>query len=417
MKTRITYPIALVLGFVSSLLLRNWAPYRVVITTLSPIVKSLGVFILFPLVFVLALSAIASLRRHKDTFLVFASTILWALLSALILSFAGMGIFLIKPFGITLTTVGGGTLSPSFFNFANLGRYFISDNAFHQFTLSSATLLPILVVAFFIGIALRPDKEAIRPAYVVVNSFGEVMIRLARIMTVWGALFLLVISAEWFMNYTIADFLQINDFWLLIGLAIAVVATLVVLLPLLYGILTGFRGGNPYRIINGVFPAIFATGFSGSVLYGTTPLIALTQQNLGSRKRALGISVPLLTIISRAGSALIATLVSIGFITTLQGAVPSLQVMMTVALFSALFSLGASFSPGAELLFIFFMLFRAISAPALSVIEGKLLLLLPLLQILGLSLDAVVIAFGAAFSSRLTARDDAIGVIPPAQKM
>ena len=74
-------------------------------------------------------------------------------------------------------------------------------------------------------------------------------------------------------------------------------------------------------------------------------------------------------------------------------------------------------SPGAELLFIFFMLFRAISAPALSVIEGQLLLLLPLLQILGLSLDAVVIAFGAAFSSRLTARDDAIGVIPPAQKM
>ncbi len=416
MKTRITYPIALVLGFVASFLLKNWAPYHVALATLSPIVKSLGIFILFPLIFVLALSAIASLRRHKDTFVVFASTILWALLAALLLSFAGMGIFLIKPFSLTLTTVGGSSVAPAFFDFSNLGRYFFSENAFHQFTLSSMTLLPILVVALFFGIALRPDKEAIRPAYVVVNSFGEVMVRLARIMTVWGALFLLVISAEWFLNYTIADFLQINDFWLLVGLAVAVVATLVVLLPLLFGILTGFRGGNPYRIISGVFPAVFASGFSNSILFGTIPLIALTQQNIGSRKRALGISVPLLTVISRAGSALIATLVTIGFVTTLQGALPPVQLMVLIALGSALFSLGASFSPGAELLFIVFMLFRAISAPAYSIVEGQLLILLPLLQILGLSLDAYVIAFGAAFSSRLTARADMIGV-KPAEKM
>ncbi|NLA93187.1 MAG: dicarboxylate/amino acid:cation symporter [Spirochaetales bacterium] len=416
MKTRITYPIALVLGFVASLLLKNWAPYHLILATLSPIVKSLGIFILFPLIFVLALSAIASLRRHKDTLLVFAATIMWALLAALLLSFAGMGIFLIKPFSLTLTSMGSSAAAPVFFDFSNIGRYFISDNAFHQFTLSSITLLPILVVALFIGYALRPDKEAIRPAYVVVNSFGEVMVRLARIMTVWGALFLLVISAEWFLNYTIADFLQINDFWLLIGLAIAVVATLVILLPLLFGILTGFKGGNPYRIISGAFPAVFASGFSNSILFGTIPLIALTQQNIGSRKRALGISVPLLTVISRAGSALIATLVTIGFVTTLQGALPPIQLMVLIALGSALFSLGASFSPGAELIFIIFMLFRAISAPAYSIVEGQLLILLPLLQILGLSLDAFVIAFGAAFSSRLTARASDIGVIP-AEKM
>ncbi len=406
MKTRITYPIALVLGFVASFLLGDWTPYQKVLSTLVPVVKLLGVFILFPLVFILFISAVASLRRHKDTFVVFFSTILWALLAALLLSFAGMGLFIANPFQISLTAASSGNLVTNFFDFSKLFGLFISENAFLQFTLTSATLLPVLTVAFFLGIALRPDKEAIRPAYVVTNSFGEVMLRLARILTVWGALFILVLSAQWFLNYTIADFLKV-DFWLIIALAAAVVATLLILLPLLYAIFTGFRGGNPYRIFGGVFPAVLAAGFSNSILYGTIPLIALAQHNVGMRKRAVGISIPLLTIISRAGSALIATLVTLGFMTSMGGA-PSIQVMIFIALGSALFSLGASFTPGFELLFILFMLFRWTDPSALSIAEGQLLLLFPLLQIVAISLDAVVIAFGAAFSSRLTARGDRI---------
>ncbi len=407
MKTRITYPIAILLGFAASLLLGDWIPYQNFLSVTVPIVKLLGIFILFPVAFILVMSAVASLRRYKDTAIVFSSTILWALFTTLILSFAGMGLFMARPFSIAIQGAAGNSYQSSFFDFSNLLQMFLSENAFSQFTLSNTTLLPVIVVALFIGIALRPDKEALRPAYVVVNSFAEVMMRLTRIITILGAIFLLFISASWFGEFTMEGLLRTNS-WILIGLAIAIVATLGILLPLIFGLFTRFKGGNPYNVLLGVFPAILATGFSGSILYGTTPLLALSQQNNGVRKRALGLSIPLLTVIGRGGSALIATFVSLGLLTTLQGVQPTLQIMVFVALGSALFSLGAAFSPGIEVLFIILMIFNGVQASAVSIVEPQIILLLPLLQIIALFLDAAVIAFGSAFSSRIVSADDRV---------
>jgi Na+/H+-dicarboxylate symporter len=407
MKTRITYPIAILLGFAASLLLGGWAPYESFLSTIVPVVKLLGIFVLFPVVFTLFMAAVASLRRYKDTLIVFSSTIFWALFTTLVLSFAGMALFLANPFGIGIKGPFTTSYQSNFFDFSTLLKMFFSENAFSQFTLSNTTLLPIMVVALFFGIALRPDKEALRPAYVVVNSFAEVMMRLTRIITIVGALFLLFISAEWFGTWKVTTLFKTN-LSLFIGLALAVVAALGMLLPLLFGLFTRFKGGNPYRILFGTFPALLATGFSGSMLYGTTPLLALSQKNNGVRKRALGISVPLLTILGRGGSALVSTMVSLGLLYTLQGALPSIQIMVFIALGSALFSLGAAFSPGIEILFIVLMVFKGFQASAISVIEPQIILLLPILQIIAIIIDAAVIAYGTAFSSRIISTDDSV---------
>ncbi|MFA7018976.1 MAG: hypothetical protein WC239_08355, partial [Sphaerochaetaceae bacterium] len=228
-----------------------------------------------------------------------------------------------------------------------------------------------------------------------------------RIITIVGALFLLFISAEWFGTWKVTTLFKTN-LSLFIGLALAVVAALGMLLPLLFGLFTRFKGGNPYRILFRTFPALLATGFSGSMLYGTTPLLALSQKNNGVRKRALGISVPLLTILGRGGSALVSTMVSLGLLYTLQGALPSIQIMVFIALGSALFSLGAAFSPGIEILFIVLMVFKGFQASAISVIEPQIILLLPILQIIAIIIDAAVIAYGTAFSSRIISTDDSV---------
>lgn len=408
MKTWITYPAAILLGFSAHMLLGGWAPYEVLLGLTVPFMRELGVFILFPVVFVLFTSSVASLRRYKDTAIVFSSTLLWALFSTLLLSFLGMAAAILLPQGSGALS---GTASPNsvegLFDLSRLSGYFISPNAFAQFTVTSTSLLPILVIGLVIGIALRPDRETIRPAYVTVNSFAEAMMRLARIFTIMGAALLLFLSAEWFGSMDIRKLLPGNT-WFLLGVASMIIVSLFILLPLIFAVLSLFRGGNPFRVLLGVFPALLSAGISGNLLFSTTALLALSQQNNGVRKRVAGISIPLLTIIGRGGSSMIATFTVIQVIRLLGGSLPSIQTMILLTLFSALFSFVSSFSAGMEVMFILFMVLKGIDAGSAGAVAGSVMVLLPILHVSALVIDAAVIAFGSVFCSRIISPDDRV---------
>jgi Na+/H+-dicarboxylate symporter len=265
------------------------------------------------------------------------------------------------------------------------------------------------MLALVFGIALRPDKEAIRPAYVVVNSFAEAMMRLTRIATIMGAALLVILSANWFASIDTSGILMAN-LWYFIGLVIAVIASVLILLPLLFGLFTLFKGGNPYRILIGIFPAMLSVGFSGNILFGASPLIALSQRNNGVRKRVLGISIPLFTILGRGGSALIASFTIMHLMQSSGTTQLSLQTMILIALFAALFSFGASFTPGMEVLFIVTLVFRGFMTGATTEIQASLLVLLPFIQLAALIVDTAVIAVGSAFSSRIVSPDDRVPI-------
>lgn len=408
MKTWITYPAAIILGFSAHLLLGGWGPYHDVLGIAVPIANQLGLFVLFPVVFILFTSATASLRRYKDTAIVFSSTILWGLVTALLLSFLGMGLTFLLPAGFASLPVDADAASQfAFFDLSTLRELFVTQNAFRQFTVSGTSLLPIMVIALLAGLALRPDREGIRPAYVVVNSFAESMLRLARIFTVIGAALLLFISASWFESIPLRELLPWAS-WYLLGLLIALIAALFILLPLLFAVMTLFKGGNPFRIVSGTFPAFLAAGFTGNILYGTTPLLALSQHNNGVRKRVAGISIPLLTILGRGGSAMIATFTIIQVFQVLGAARPSLQTMLFIALFSSLFSFTSSFSLGFEVPFIILMVLQGIQSQAMGQMAAVLLVLLPFIKLSAGIIDAAVIAFGGTFCSRVVSPDDRV---------
>lgn len=407
MKTWITYPAAIIFGLAATLLLKDWQPYTDFLNAIVPFAHQLGLFVLFPIVFTLFTAATASLRRYKDTIIVFSSAFFWGLITALLLSFLGMGLAIASPFVLDLPP---STSQPevNFFQFSTLSNFFITTNAFNQFTVTSISLLPILIVAMVFGISLRPDREAIRPAYVVVNSFAEAMMRLARIFSVIGAALLLVISAKWFMDF---PGLLVSKGNILFGVALltTVVIAIFLLLPLLFGVATLFKGGNPYKILFGTMGALLASGFSGSLLFGTTPLIALTQHNCGVRKRVSGISIPLLTILGRGGSAMVASFTIITLIESMGNSL-SLQSMVAIALFSALFSFGASFSPGLEVIFIMVLVMGGIQGEGNSILSSGIVVLLPCLQMAALITDSAINAFGTTFGSRIVSPDDRVPI-------
>jgi Na+/H+-dicarboxylate symporter len=407
MKTWITYPAAVIFGIAASLLLHDWQPYVTFLDAVVPIARQLGIFMLFPIVFTLFTAAAASLRRYKDTFIVFSSAIFWGLCTTIALSFLGMALAQVSPIPFAMTS-GEHTTSLSFFDFSSLPSLFISENAFTQFAHTSASLLPIMVVAFLFGIALRPNREVLRPAYVVVNSFAEAMLRLARIMTVITAVLVLFISAQWYLEFPLSTVVSHHLLFSISILLVAVIALLVVL-PLLFGLFSRFKGGNPYSMLLGSLGALLASGFSGSLLFGTTSILALSQKNCGVRKRVGGIATPLLTIIGRGGSALIATFLVINILQS-NGAELSMQSMATIALFSALFSLGASFSAGLEVPFIMVFVMQGMQVDNSLLFSSGILILLPLLRLASLSVDTMVAVYGSVFGSRIVSADDRVAI-------
>ncbi|MGI6433164.1 MAG: cation:dicarboxylate symporter family transporter [Sphaerochaetaceae bacterium] len=406
MKTWITYPAAIVLGFSAHLLLGGMPAYETVLDLVVPLAKQIGIFMVFPIVFVMLSGATASLRRFKEGPIVLFSTLFWGLFTTLALSFGGMGLTLVPlPSFVQYSFPPAAAPNLSFFDFSAFRSLFIADNAFVQFSASSVSLLPVIVIALLVGIAMRPNKEIIRPAYVVLNSFSEVMGRLARLFTSFGALLMLFISADWFRTPGLLQ-TAMDSKWYVASLMAGLLATLLILLPLLFALFTGFRGGNPYRMTFGSIGAYLASGVTGSLLFGTNALLALSLQNSKARKRVVGFNVPLLTLIGRGGSALVATF---SVITLLQstGAALDIKARIFIALFSGLFSLVCSLSPGVEVPFISIMVLKGIGLEyASTAVVGVMVVLLPLIQLASLYIDAAVIAFGSAYSSRIVSPDD-----------
>ena len=381
MKTWILYTGSILFGFSATLLLGSWQPYVAFITFMIPMVKDISLFLLFPIVFILFTAESASLRRHKDAPILFFSTLFWSLLTTIILTFSAMGLSLLIPGSLTQFAQVATQEVPVMQNitFEGIKTLLFSNNAFTQFTKSTTSLLPLIVVAGIIGYALKPDYEALRPAYVVTNSFAEVIIRLTRILTHLAAIALLFLSAYFALQSNMIDTLyEVLPLTLIyIGL---ILVTLVLILPLLFGILTGFRRGNPYRILFTSFASIVTSFFYMSTLESTISMIALGEHNNNVKKRVAGTAFPLYTILGKGGSAMIATFTLLLILRNSGSAQLTIVPLLLLALFASLVSLLSSFVPRFEVLFIMILSYSRLFGNVLHNPGSLIILLVPFIQ-------------------------------------
>jgi hypothetical protein len=84
--------------------------------------------------------------------------------------------------------------------------------------------------------------------------------------------------------------------------------------------------------------------------------------------------------------------------------------MVAIALFSALFSFGASFSPGLEVIFIMVLVMGGIQGEGNSILSSGIVVLLPCLQMAALITDSAINAFGTTFGSRIVSPDDRVPI-------
>jgi len=406
MKTWLTYLAAAAFGLAFELTFKNSAGYIAFVSFVTEIVLKLGIFIVFPLAFFTMSSGTASLSRKRGrTTYVWLSTILWAMFTTAVLSVVSVFLFRVFPAAFPATTTLPANAEQAYRMEALIASVTesrlssanpLTINAFMNFIKSADCLLPIILIALIFGYAVRPTSEIIRPAYTTLNSISEVMFRLARKIAslLWIGIFF--ISGSWFHHlWTDGSVFYSRRF--IVICCITVLGMLFVVIPLVYALMTRFRR-NPYRQIIRLLSAGVASFFSVNYLFSQTALYTDCRINLGIQKNVVSTALPLHSILTKGGSALVSAMCTCSLMLGINGSLPSPVQTLTIALACTLASFVSCLHAGYEVLFTTTFALGLLNAN-ISGAQFAIIGILPLLNGMALLLDIMLAGLGTSFTA------------------
>ena len=334
--------------------------------------------------FVTIASGTASLRKNRLGGRTVRITIFWAVVTTLILSMLGVILANGIPQIFPVSSSAGGNYSEVLNSFTS------SIDALDAGSIIGKFFLPLVFAAFILGAALTPSSDVIRPAYTVMNSFSEAVYRIQRTAAYFGAFYVYVAGTAFFLNIwqEKTAFVSPKPF---VALALSVLLVIMVVLPLLYAIFTGFRK-NPYGVVGrglaGLLTAFLSSNIYASSLMGES----LSRSNMGIQKRISSTATPLSILIARGGTAFVSTLTTVTLLKTL-GAEISTFALVILALTISGLSLVSSFFPGVEIAVVSVFAIRFLNINVYGA-EAAIVALLPILNGFAIMID-VLIAFMA----------------------
>lgn len=399
MKDWFKYIVATVAGLALVLIFPESGIAKSVIHTGAAVFENLGRYILIPFVFISFTSGIANLRRQKQAFKAVIYSLGWGVLTSLALTVtAGLIAWKIFPAnfsGVTGTeTISALGITP----FSEFITGVINANILSSFTGDLSLLLPVVVFALLLGVALKPDEDFIRPAFAVMNSFSEAFYKLARILTELLILGVVFISAVWFAE-TFSSNIISDSIKLVFLIAVVTLLAVFLILPLLLVILGKTR--KPYLWLFALIPPAILAWFSGSTLTAQVPLLLHTRNNLGVAKRVSSTSIPLLAIMGRSGSAMIGVVTVCSLYSTINGSsIPFLGLLLAIALTTLFSIICVATPPGTEILFIVAMTGSWMGNDFTSTLP-VILPMMPFLLGAAALVDTISAGFGAGTISRI----------------
>jgi len=399
MKTWITYLAATALALATTLLMGQSPLFVTIMSSVTVLFEQVGLCILFLLICFGFTSGIASIRKDNNLKKVCGTTIVWAVVSTFALVLLSVAVFTILPSKFPATSTTGN--DSSFITSYPLSKFNGFQNLFPTNPLIILSfiqnfLLPLLLVTFVIGYFLKPDVEVIRPAYVVMNSFSELMFRLSRAFTSVSYFFVFFAAGYFFSNIYGEGSIFVAVRFLLM-LCLGCLATILIVIPLLFSLFTGFKT-NPYQLIYRSIASLAVGLFTGNILLSTVLNEPISRHNLGCQKRIGATTIPFYALIGRGGSAMIATLCTLGLLYSATGNVPESKIMLLIALSCSLMSFCSSIGIGEEVFLICVLSLRALHINVYGS-EVSLLGLLPLLNGMGVMIDNLLAGMGSCYTS------------------
>lgn len=345
--------------------------------------------------FVTIASGTASLRKNRLGGRTVRITIFWAVVTTVILSILGVILANGIPQIFPVSSSAGGNYTEVLSSFTS------SIDALDSGSIIGKFFLPLVFAAFILGAALTPSSDVIRPAYTVMNSFSEAVYRIQRTAAYFGAFYVYVAGTAFFLNIwqEKTAFVSPEPF---VALALSVLLVIMVVLPLLYAIFTGFRK-NPYGVIGrglaGLLTAFLSSNIYASSLMGES----LSRSNMGIQKRISSTATPLSILIARGGTAFVSTLTTVTLLKTL-GAEISTFALVILALTISGLSLVSSFFPGVEIAVVSVFAIRFLNINVYGA-EAAIVALLPILNGFAIMIDVLISFMASAIVGARTKTD------------
>lgn len=345
--------------------------------------------------FVTIASGTASLRKNRLGGRTVRITIFWAVVTTLILSMLGVILANGIPQIFPVSSSAGGNYTEVLSSFTS------STDALDSGSIIGKFFLPLVFAAFILGAALTPSSDVIRPAYTVMNSFSEAVYRIQRTAAYFGAFYVYVAGTAFFLNIwqEKTAFVSPEPF---VALALSVLLVIMVVLPLIYAIFTGFRK-NPYGVVGrglaGLLTAFLSSNIYASSLMGES----LSRSNMGIQKRISSTATPLSILIARGGTAFVSTLTTVTLLKTL-GAEISTFALVILALTISGLSLVSFFFPGVEIAVVSVFAIRFLNINVYGA-EAAIVALLPILNGFAVMIDVLISFMASAIVGARTKTD------------
>lgn len=364
--------------------------------SLSILLIGIGRYALFPFIFFSLGIGTSELRQEKRLLRVYYSVFKYLVLSAGLLIIIGtLSVLVFPPERIPITIEADRAFIPV--GVIEGLKIIFPRNLFGVFFGSGDFLLPVVVLAFLLGLNMDFDRQLTRPVVQIFDSLSRIFYHLNSLIVELFAVALIAIAAARISHLSHSDLGMYKQIIIILAVDVAVVA-FGVFPGALY--LMGIRE-NPYRWLYASIGPAIAGLFTGDQYVSLGVLTKHGKESLGVPRMVGSAVYPLFAILGRAGTAMVST---VSFILILRS-YSSLEITFFQTLWVMLFSFIVSFILGAVPgNGAFYSIFMLCSLYAKGLQEGYLILrtIAPLLVSFGAFIDVL----SSAFVSLLIAREE-----------
>ncbi|MGA2378638.1 MAG: cation:dicarboxylase symporter family transporter [Spirochaetia bacterium] len=367
-----------------------------VFDSVSSFLIGIGRYALFPFIFFSLGIGTSELRQEKRLLRVYFSIFKYLVLSAGLLIIIGtLSVLVFPPERIPITIEADRAFSAV--SVIDGLKVIFPRNLFAVFFGSGDFLLPIVVLAFLLGLNMDFDRQLTRPVVQIFDSLSRIFYHLNSLIVELFAIALIAIAAARISHLSHAELGMYKQIIIIVAVDVVVVA---------FGVFPGalYMMGireNPYRWLYASIGPAIAGLFTGDQYISLGIVTKHGKESLGVPRMVGSAVYPLFAILGRAGTAMVST---VSFILILRS-YSSLEITFLQTLWVMFFSFIVSFilgaMPGNGAFYAIFML---CSLYAKGLQEGYLILrtIAPLLVSFGAFIDVL----SSAFVSLLIAREE-----------
>lgn len=360
--------IKLLIGSVIGLVVGFFIPVQAqgFFDSLTGLLIGIGRYALFPFIFFSLGIGTSELRQEKRLARVYLSAFKYLLLAAALLIIIGtLSVLVFPPERIPITIEAEKAFTPV--SVMQGLKTIFPGNLFMVFFGSGDFLLPVMVVAFLIGLNMDFDRQLTRPVVQIFDSLSRIFYHLNSLVVELFAIALIAVAATRVSHLSHADLGMYKQIIIIVAVDVVVVA-FGVFPGALY--LLGIRE-NPYRWLYASIGPAIAGLFTGDQYISLGVLTKHGKESLGVPRMVGSAIYPLFAVLGRAGTAMVS---SVSFILILRS-YSSLEITFLQTLWVMFFSFVVSFLLGAVPgNAAFFSIFMLCSIYAKGLQEGYLIL-------------------------------------------